>query len=396
MIIRSRPKLAPIALGPRGNRGFVRLLEPDDFRFEIAREISRSNRRGDEREFSLLIFRQIVADDRGKTVSAVMQDICSRIRISDSIGWLDSKLTLLLPETDLEGAKVLANELASTIQDERLADNEIYVFPWDDDLLALADELRSEFERHRDDSENNLDRDDSSDDCQFETVSQPAHSIAKQSPASRSADRAVHFTQCLPTPWWKRSIDIACAATGLALLSPVFLISSLAIKLTSSGPIFFVQAREGRDGEPFGIIKFRTMIQNAEQKQHELRDLSEQDGPAFKIKDDPRLTPVGRYLRRSCVDELPQLLNVLKGDMSLVGPRPLPVGESHRCTAWQRARLTVLPGLTCTWQARGGRDTKFEEWMRMDLDYIRNRSLWLDLKLIFETAFLALLHRGSV
>jgi lipopolysaccharide/colanic/teichoic acid biosynthesis glycosyltransferase len=182
----------------------------------------------------------------------------------------------------------------------------------------------------------------------------------------------------------------------LIALSPVFLVAAIAIKASSKGPVFFRQMREGKDGKVFGILKFRTMVVDAEAQQDSLRGQNEQDGPAFKIENDPRITATGKYLRKSCVDELPQLVNVLLGQMSLVGPRPLPVGESHGCAAWQRARLTVLPGLTCIWQAHGGRDVKFEEWMRMDLEYIKKRGFWFDTKLIVETALLALLHRGSV
>lgn len=200
----------------------------------------------------------------------------------------------------------------------------------------------------------------------------------------------------LPTPWWKRTVDVVGAGTGLLILSPVFLAAAVAIKLGSPGPVFFRQLREGKDGKQFAILKFRTMVPDAENLQDSLRTRSEQDGPAFKLEDDPRVTRVGRYLRRSCVDELPQLVNVLLGQMSLVGPRPLPVVESHACRCWQRMRLTVLPGLTCTWQIQGGRRVKFEQWMRMDLEYIRNRSFLYDLKLILRTAMLAALHRGSV
>ena len=138
------------------------------------------------------------------------------------------------------------------------------------------------------------------------------------------------------------------------------------------------------------------MAVDAEARQAELRELSEQDGPAFKLKNDPRVTTCGKYLRKTCIDELPQLFNVLIGQMSLVGPRPLPVHESTACTVWQRKRLEVLPGITCIWQVHGGRETKFEEWMRMDMEYLRRRSFSYDLQLIFETALVALLHRGSV
>ena len=200
----------------------------------------------------------------------------------------------------------------------------------------------------------------------------------------------------VPTPWWKRTIDIVGAGTGLVVLSPILLVAAAAIKISSPGPVLFRQKREGLGGRQFDILKFRTMVLDAEAKQASLRDVSEQDGPAFKLKNDPRITRVGATLRKSCIDELPQLVNVLVGQMSLVGPRPLPVSESTECSPWQRMRLTVLPGLTCTWQARGGRNVSFDQWMRMDLDYIRNRGFVSDVRLIVETAFIALLQRGSV
>jgi lipopolysaccharide/colanic/teichoic acid biosynthesis glycosyltransferase len=202
--------------------------------------------------------------------------------------------------------------------------------------------------------------------------------------------------RCEKTPVWKRAIDIVGAGVGILVLSPLFIGAAIAIKLSAPGPVFFRQMREGKDGKPFGILKFRTMVIDAEAKQEELREQSEQDGPAFKLKDDPRVTKVGKYLRKSCIDELPQLFNVLVGQMSLVGPRPLPIGESEQCRAWQRQRLSVLPGCTCIWQARGGRDIKFSKWMRMDLEYIHKRSFLYDLRLILETVYIAVLHRGSV
>jgi len=204
------------------------------------------------------------------------------------------------------------------------------------------------------------------------------------------------FARPEATPFWKRAIDVAGAGVGLMLLSPVFAVAAVAIKTSSRGPVFFLQEREGKDGEVFRILKFRTMCADAESQKANLREFSEQDGPAFKLKNDPRITKVGKYLRKSCIDELPQLYNVLTGSMSLVGPRPLPVDESMSCLPWQRQRLTVLPGLTCTWQARGGRDIKFAEWMRMDIEYINQRGFWFDLKLIGETAVVAVMHKGSV
>jgi len=139
-------------------------------------------------------------------------------------------------------------------------------------------------------------------------------------------------------------------------------------------------------GKSFKIYKLRTMRPDAESLKSELLAYSEQDGPAFKMANDPRITPIGRFLRKTSIDELPQLWNVLKGDMSLVGPRPLPVDESKSCQLWQRRRLSVRPGLTCIWQIRGRNSVSFDEWVRMDLKYIKRRSFWYDLYLIASTA----------
>jgi lipopolysaccharide/colanic/teichoic acid biosynthesis glycosyltransferase len=193
----------------------------------------------------------------------------------------------------------------------------------------------------------------------------------------------------------KRAIDILCAAVGLVVMSPVILLSALAIKLTSRGPVFFMQQRNSVGGRPFLIYKLRTMHPDAERRKSLLRAFSEQDGPAFKMKKDPRVTTVGRFLRSTSIDELPQLWNVLIGDMTLVGPRPLPRDETNRCHRWQRRRLDVMPGLTCIWQVRGRSTVSFAEWMRMDLQYIRTHSLAHDLKLLFQTIPAVVLRRGA-
>ncbi|MGE3174346.1 MAG: sugar transferase [Planctomycetota bacterium] len=183
----------------------------------------------------------------------------------------------------------------------------------------------------------------------------------------------------------KRLIDLVGAALGLLLLLPAFVACGLAVKLTSRGPVFFPQIRVGRNGEHFRCLKFRTMKVGAQLQQEDLRKNSIQDGPAFKIPDDPRLTRVGGFLRRYSLDELPQLLNVLIGDMSLVGPRPPIPSEVDRYTWWQRRRISVKPGLTCVWQVWGRNRVSFKRWVEMDLYYIDNWSLWLDLKLIVHT-----------
>jgi exopolysaccharide biosynthesis polyprenyl glycosylphosphotransferase len=184
----------------------------------------------------------------------------------------------------------------------------------------------------------------------------------------------------------KRILDLAISFTLLVLLAPLFLVIAALIKLSSHGPVFFRQERMGINKRRFVIYKFRTMIPNAEEMMESLEDLNEVSGPVFKIMDDPRITPIGKFLRRTSIDELPQLFNILKGDMSLVGPRPLPVRDYQGFNQdWQRRRFTVRPGITCLWQVNGRSSIPFEQWMRLDLQYMDEWSLWLDLKILART-----------
>jgi len=195
----------------------------------------------------------------------------------------------------------------------------------------------------------------------------------------------------------KQAIDFAGALAMLVLLSPVLLLCALAVKLNSPGPVLFQQKRSGINGRPFTMYKFRSMATNAEQRKHELAAMNEMSGPVFKVSNDPRITPVGRFLRRFSLDELPQLLNVLKGAMSLVGPRPLPVDETKRFEDLaHRRRLSVKPGLTCLWQISGRNEVnEFSDWVRLDLEYIDNWSLWLDIKILFRTIPVVFIGTGA-
>jgi exopolysaccharide biosynthesis polyprenyl glycosylphosphotransferase len=185
----------------------------------------------------------------------------------------------------------------------------------------------------------------------------------------------------------KRSIDIVGSLIGLVVLSPVFIIVSILIKLDSKGQIVFHQTRVGKDGKEFEMYKFRSMVINAEELKKNLKEKNEMSGPMFKIKDDPRITKIGKFIRRTSIDELPQLINVLKGEMSLVGPRPSLPKEVKEFQPWMLKRLEVKPGLTCYWQVMGRNNIDFEEWMRLDINYVDNRSIFLDIKLIFKTFF---------
>jgi exopolysaccharide biosynthesis polyprenyl glycosylphosphotransferase len=195
----------------------------------------------------------------------------------------------------------------------------------------------------------------------------------------------------------KQLLDRIGAVLLLVLLSPVFLVLGILIKMGTPGPVLFRQKRSGLNGQPFTIFKFRTMVTNAEQFQHELAAMNEMTGPVFKVSNDPRVTSIGRFLRRSSLDELPQLLNVLRGEMSLVGPRPLPVAEVKRFNDLaHRRRLSVKPGITCLWQVSGRNNVSdFRDWVRLDLEYIDNWSLWLDLKILWRTVPVVLSGVGA-
>lgn len=193
----------------------------------------------------------------------------------------------------------------------------------------------------------------------------------------------------------KRLVDIAGALAGLALLSPLLIATAIAIRLESRGPVFFTQTRVGLGGALFRMHKFRSMIDGADTRKVELTAHNEFDGVAFKMRDDPRVTRVGRFIRKYSIDELPQLVNVLKGDMSLVGPRPVVMAEALFYEAWQLRRFSVTPGLTCLWQVSGRSDTSFDDWMRLDLIYVDSWSLWLDLKLIVKTVRVVISGEGA-
>ena len=183
----------------------------------------------------------------------------------------------------------------------------------------------------------------------------------------------------------KRIIDLVCSSLGLIVLSPIFLLVAILIRLESKGSPVFSQERVGKDGKKFKMHKFRSMVANAEELKEKLCDKNEMCGPMFKIKEDPRVTKVGKFIRKTSIDELPQLINVLKGEMSLVGPRPSLPKEVAEFEEWMMKRLSVKPGLTCYWQVSGRSDIAFEDWMKLDVRYVEERNTLIDLGLIFRT-----------
>lgn len=193
----------------------------------------------------------------------------------------------------------------------------------------------------------------------------------------------------------KRIFDVILSAFAIVALSFLLVIVSIAIKLDSKGPVIYAQKRVGKKGKSFTIYKLRSMCEDADQLRENLQDQNECDGPVFKIVRDPRVTRVGKFLRKTSLDELPQLFNIVKGDMSIVGPRPPLLSEVEQYTPYQKHRLDVKPGLTCYWQISGRSNIGFDKWVELDLKYIEERSLWTDLKIILKTVPAVLLERGA-
>ncbi len=199
-------------------------------------------------------------------------------------------------------------------------------------------------------------------------------------------------------PVWafvKRAMDLCGALIGLVLASPIMLAAAIAVKCCDGGPVIFAQERVGKNGSRFKMYKFRSMYPDAEARLAELQKFNQVDGPAFKMENDPRVTPVGRFIRKTSIDELPQLVNILKGDMSIVGPRPPLPREVAQYSDWDWGRLAVKPGLTCYWQVSGRSDVSFDEWMKLDLKYVEEQGLWTDLKILCKTVAVVLRGDGA-
>jgi lipopolysaccharide/colanic/teichoic acid biosynthesis glycosyltransferase len=193
----------------------------------------------------------------------------------------------------------------------------------------------------------------------------------------------------------KRFLDIVFSLIALVILSPIFAIIAIAIKIDSEGSVFYKQERVGENGKSFMLYKFRSMVTDAESQLDKLKALNERDGPVFKISGDPRVTRVGKFIRKTCLDEIPQFWNTLTGSMSIVGPRPPLVTEVEQYAKWHKQRLAVKPGITCLWQVKREEAETFDEWMRMDIRYIRSRNIGLDIKLMLMTAGVILRHKGD-
>ena len=373
------------------------LLASNDF----SRAIDKEKARAERRDLTFCVVRFDFPDEQKNFpdphFDRLLAAFRNRLRITDELGVFQSTLGVLMPETLPGDAAVVANELGEIAKDlNHSVSSDIFAWPVPDDGRPSN---RSGNENEPGSFELKIESDTESFDTPIIGGGTVATATKAQQRTSVSLQRAIDvhaLDLSIATSAWKRTFDVFGSVSGLLVLSPILLGAAVAIKCTSPGPILFRQWREGKDGKLFRIYKFRTMRNGADEQKHLFREFSEQDGPAFKIKNDPRLTRFGIYLRKTCIDELPQLINVLKGEMSLVGPRPLPAEESLDCNSWQRRRLVVLPGMTCTWQVSGGRNMPFEEWMRLDLQYVQNASIWTDTRLLVKTFLATVMHRGSV
>lgn len=398
-LIRERERLDRMIGGKPGGRGFVAAGQMWGV---LERYRSRADRHC--QVFSVAVF-QLSGSRR--QVARTARVLAGRARMSDEIGWLEgTSLCVILPDTGPDGAARFATDAAGRV--ERRCPTPaftLYTYPAEPASVNGDDAgpgFRPDFDKMGvRQSKKCRKASQSVASGSSDASSEVGLAVARETVSAAPAGAARQQAEALDSwfirglPAWKRALDILGALALLVVTFPVMLVSALAVRLSSPGPIIFRQQRAGLGGRPFTIYKFRTMRQGAHGAQRLLRPLSEQDGPAFKLSNDPRVTRVGAILRRTSIDELPQLLNVLKGEMSLVGPRPLPLDESARCTPWQRRRLEVTPGLTCIWQVKGRSRVTFEQWARMDIDYLVRRTLAGDFKLLVQTVPAVLLRKGA-
>ena len=378
------------------------LLSARQFERELCRERIRATRR--HIPFCLVTLKVITPTRRGGSGSGrafrqMVGVLYRHLRVTDEKGWLGpNRCGVLLVDTPEMGGRTVVDRLSRLFDAAGLA-VEVHLQVHDPDGFGGRgdEDLVSTGSRRREDPPNETwvrPRSADADSDLEDPTDTPDHSVPQTARISvMTADSVSPISPGLRR--LKRVVDCVGASVGLIVSAPVMLLAMLAIKWEDGGPVFFCQTREGYRGQPFTIFKLRTMIIGAEQVQAVLRPDSHRDGPAFKLKNDPRVTRIGRFLRATCLDELPQLINVLRGEMSLVGPRPLPWHESRACDRWHRRRLDVPPGITCIWQVDKSKAETFDDWMRMDLRYIDRIGVFEDFRLIARTIVVPVTGRGG-
>ena len=316
-----------------------------------------------------------------------LEGVLRRVRSLDEVGWLEpGVIGVLLPETTKEGATCLVKDLQrnDTTGYLRQAEISIYVYP---DAPGSGPDGGGGDDHRGPGEPKNGDR------RHPRVTRQPVTTtrVMAEAPSTQPLVELLLDKE----PWWKRPVDIAGASFALIALSPLMLGAAVAIKLSSPGPVFYSSWRVGKGGKKFRFHKFRTMCVDADKKKKDLMAQNEASGPVFKMERDPRVTPIGRILRKTSIDELPQFWNVLVGEMALVGPRPPIPEETHWYEPWQRRRLELKGGLTCLWQISGRSNISFEEWCRLDVKYHENRTFLGDIGILFRTVPAVLAARGA-
>jgi lipopolysaccharide/colanic/teichoic acid biosynthesis glycosyltransferase len=367
--------------------GIRGVLQAEEFLRLLERERARADR--NSHPFSLVIFDP--SQVAGVSVRRLAEILRDRRRLTDDVGWMgDGRIGVILPDTPAEGARIYTERSHDALRLFQCdAPSEVFTYQGnasDDSMIMKGPPDRGSSRRS----------DDTAQPRQLERPSVEEPFLPFPEPAT-GLSRAAGMEQFLvrPLPGWKRLIDIIGSALLLLATSPIFLFAALAVKIGSPGPVIFRQKRAAPGGGSFDFYKFRTMVVNAEALKENLRPMNEAEGPVFKIRNDPRVTPVGRFLRRTSIDELPQLWNVLKGDMSLVGPRPPTLDEIPHYRPWHRKRLELTGGITGIWQVSGRAEVGFEDWMRMDMRYAQQRSPTLDIKLMARTVWAVISGRGA-
>ena len=334
------------ATQPKSSQTRAKAVSPPTFRRILADERDLADRH----QFSFSVFSIETGEYRRAELQKLISILMSRLRSSDLISVHKTQVRVLLRMTPSRTAKTVLRDLhAKAARIGLQLASTLYSYPLEDDGGPGLDEL----------------------------------------------DDTLSITFEEPEPWWRRAYDILGSLLLIGVLLPVAGIIALAIKLDTPGSVLYSQWRAGKGGRPFRFYKFRSMSMDADERRRDIEHLNEKSGPIFKVKDDPRVTRVGRVLRRFSLDELPQLWNVLRGDMSLVGPRPALLTEVKDYKGWQRLRLRVKGGLTCIWQVSGRSDVDFEDWMRMDCRYAKRRTIWFDLSLLIRTIGAVLRAKGA-
>ncbi len=381
------------------------MLPEDEFRRLLERERARAER--SRRSFVLVEFDTTLASV--EEMARVLDILKQRRRLTDDIGWVrKDAIGVVLPETDATGGSAYLADVHRRLREAGCTlPSRLYVFkgqtgkPSGPTTGPRPGETPSAFRRRaqdRDDAEAAGEEGSatpSPSPSAFPPADPPAEEPGAEPGANAVAQRDMMALFRQPLPRWKRLGDLAGAIPLLVLVSPVMLLVAILVKATSRGPVIFRQWRAGPGGNPFVFYKFRTMIDGADAQKEALRAQNEVSGPVFKIRLDPRVTPLGRVLRRTSLDELPQLWNVIKGDMTLVGPRPPTLDEVPKYEAWHARRLDLTGGITGLWQVSGRSEISFEEWMRMDIRYSRTRSPLTDIRILLRTVRAVLSGRGA-